>query len=63
MPDRAALVISHRPVGLDEFDRILFLHDGCFTTVAPDEVRALLNADRNWGGGAGIAGAAGFAPA
>ena len=27
-PDRTALVISHRPVGLDEFDRILFLHDG-----------------------------------
>jgi ABC-type multidrug transport system fused ATPase/permease subunit len=47
-PDRTALVISHRPVGLAEFDRILFLHDGCFTTAAPDEVRALLKSDRNW---------------
>ena len=27
-PDRAALVISHRPVGLAECDRILFLKDG-----------------------------------
>jgi ABC-type multidrug transport system fused ATPase/permease subunit len=47
-PDRTALVISHRPVGLSEFDRILFLHDGRFTTAAPDEVRALLKSDRNW---------------
>jgi ABC-type multidrug transport system fused ATPase/permease subunit len=47
-PDRTALVISHRPVGLAEFDRILFLHDGRFTIVAPDELRALLNFDRNW---------------
>jgi len=65
-PDRAALVISHRPVGLDEFDRILFLHDGHFTTVAADEVRALLSADRNWGGRAevaDVADAAGLAPA
>ena len=31
-PDRTALVISHRPVGLAEFDRILFLHDGRFST-------------------------------
>jgi ABC-type multidrug transport system fused ATPase/permease subunit len=47
-PDRTALIISHRPVGLAEFDRILFLHDGHFTTVAPEEVRALLKAERNW---------------
>lgn len=60
--DRAALVISHRPVGLDEFDRILFLHDGRFTAVAPDEIRALLNAERNWAGRADVADAAGFAP-
>ena len=40
--DRTALVISHRPVGLDEFDRILFLHDGRFVKVAPDELRALM---------------------
>ena len=40
--DRTALVISHRPVGLAEFDRILFLHDGRFTAVAPAELRVLL---------------------
>ena len=46
--DRTALVISHRPVGLADFDRILFLHDGRFTTVAPGELRALLKAERDW---------------
>ena len=46
--DRTALVISHRPVGLAEFDRILFLHDGHFTAMAPAELRALLDGDRNW---------------
>jgi ABC-type bacteriocin/lantibiotic exporter with double-glycine peptidase domain len=46
--DHTVLVISHRPVGLAEFDRILFLHDGRFTSVAPSELRALLDADRNW---------------
>jgi ABC-type multidrug transport system fused ATPase/permease subunit len=49
-PDRTALVISHRPVGLDEFDRILFLHDGRFTAIAPDDLRALLATGRNWAG-------------
>ena len=49
-PDRAALVISHRPVGLDEFDRILFLHDGSLTRVTPDELRTLLRSDRAWMG-------------
>jgi ATP-binding cassette, subfamily B, bacterial len=47
-PDRTALVISHRPVGLDEFDRILFLHDGLLTTVSPDGLRTLLMSDRAW---------------
>lgn len=42
-PDRTALVISHRPVGLDEFDRILYLHDGRLTAVAHDELRAIGN--------------------
>ena len=49
-PDRTALVISHRPVGLDEFDRILFLHDGGLTEVTPDELRTLLVSDRTWTG-------------
>jgi ABC-type transport system involved in cytochrome bd biosynthesis fused ATPase/permease subunit len=49
-PDRTALVISHRPVGLEEFDRILFLHDGRMTEVAPDGLRALLMSDRSWMG-------------
>jgi len=47
-PDRTALVVSHRPVGLDEFDRLLFLHDGRFTMVTPDALRTLLMADRHW---------------
>ena len=46
--DRTALVVSHRPTGLDEFDRILFLHDGRFTAVAPDELKTLLLSDRAW---------------
>jgi ABC-type bacteriocin/lantibiotic exporter with double-glycine peptidase domain len=46
--DRTLLVISHRPVGLDEYDRLLFLHDGRLTTVTPDELRALLAMDRDW---------------
>ncbi len=41
-PDRTVLFISHRPVGLEEFDRILFLYNGRFATVAPAEVRARL---------------------
>jgi ABC-type bacteriocin/lantibiotic exporter with double-glycine peptidase domain len=49
-PDRTALVISHRPVGLGEFDRILFLHDGRFTAIAPGDVRALLATERVWTG-------------
>jgi ABC-type multidrug transport system fused ATPase/permease subunit len=48
--DRTALVISHRPVGLAEFDRILFLQDGHFTAMAPAELRALLDGDRNLAG-------------
>ena len=39
-PDRTAIVISHRPVGLAEVDRILFLQDGRLGTVAPGDVRA-----------------------
>jgi ATP-binding cassette subfamily B protein len=41
-PNRTALVISHRPVGLADFDRILLLHDGRFATVSPDEIRSLV---------------------
>lgn len=47
-PDRTVLVISHRPVGLAEFDRILFLRNRRFDAVAPDEARALFTADRHW---------------
>jgi ATP-binding cassette subfamily B protein len=46
--DRTALAISHRPVGLDEFDRILFLHDGRLTPVAPEALKTLLLSDRAW---------------
>ena len=56
-PDRTALVISHRPVGLDEFDCIMFLHDGRLTEVTPDELRTLLVSDRSWIGPAVSTGA------
>jgi ABC-type bacteriocin/lantibiotic exporter with double-glycine peptidase domain len=46
--DRTALVVSHRPTGLDEFDRILFLHDGRFSVVTPDALKSLLLSDRAW---------------
>ncbi len=49
-PDRTALVISHRPVGLAEFDRLLFLHDGRLTEVTEAALRELLAADRDWAG-------------
>lgn len=41
-PDRTALVISHRPVGLDDFDRILHLDAGRFVELSADELRARL---------------------
>lgn len=41
-PDRTALVITHRPGGLDDFDRILFLSDGRLTEVSPGELATLL---------------------
>jgi ABC-type multidrug transport system fused ATPase/permease subunit len=47
-PDRTALVVSHRPVGLDDSDRILFLHDARLTTVEPEELKMLLLVDRAW---------------
>jgi ABC-type multidrug transport system fused ATPase/permease subunit len=46
--DRTALIISHRPVGLEELDRILFLRDGRFIAVASDELRALFKCERVW---------------
>ena len=49
-PDRTAVVISHRPVGLGEFGRLLFLHDGRLTEVTAEALRELLAADRDWTG-------------
>jgi ABC-type multidrug transport system fused ATPase/permease subunit len=46
--DRAALVISHRPVGLQDFDRIVFLHDGRLVPVEPEELKTLLRSARAW---------------
>lgn len=37
-PDRTALVISHRPVGLAECTRVLFLRDGRLAPIAPGDV-------------------------
>ena len=39
--ERTALVVSHRPVGLSDYDRVLILRGGRFVTLAPDERRAL----------------------
>lgn len=47
-PGRTALVISHRPVGLDDFDRILHLHAGRFTEVSADQLRARLAGAPAW---------------
>ncbi|HET9596222.1 MAG TPA: ABC transporter ATP-binding protein [Anaeromyxobacteraceae bacterium] len=34
-PDRTVISISHRPVGLEEFDRVLLLRDGCLSLAEP----------------------------
>jgi ATP-binding cassette subfamily B protein len=41
-PDRTAIVISHRPIGLEELDRILFLRGGRLTLVDPNGLEPLL---------------------
>jgi ABC-type multidrug transport system fused ATPase/permease subunit len=46
--DRTVLIVSHRPVGLAELDRIVLVRGGRLTTVAPERARALLDADRTW---------------
>lgn len=46
--DCTALVVSHRPVGLQAFDRILFLRDGRLSTVTVDEIRALTTCGVEW---------------
>lgn len=45
-PDRTAIVISHRPIGLEELDRILFLRGGRLTLVDPNGLEPLLMHDR-----------------
>jgi ABC-type multidrug transport system fused ATPase/permease subunit len=45
--DRTMLVISHRPVGLQQFDRIIFLRDGRLLTVTPAQAHALLESGRH----------------
>jgi len=39
-PDRSVIAISHRPVGLDEFDRVLLLRDGRLSPVEPSSLEA-----------------------
>jgi ATP-binding cassette subfamily B protein len=41
-PDRTVVAISHRPVGLDEFDRVLLLSDGRLSLVDPRSLERLL---------------------
>ncbi len=48
LPGCTVLAISHRPCGLDEFDRILFLHDGSLTEVTRTELRTLVRYERAW---------------
>jgi ABC-type bacteriocin/lantibiotic exporter with double-glycine peptidase domain len=44
-PARTAIVISHRPGGLEEFDRILFLREGRLALVEPGDLERLLLPD------------------
>jgi ABC-type transport system involved in cytochrome bd biosynthesis fused ATPase/permease subunit len=39
-PDRSVIAISHRPVGLDEFDRVLLLREGRLSLVGPGSIEA-----------------------
>jgi ABC-type multidrug transport system fused ATPase/permease subunit len=39
-PDRTALVITHRPVGLDDYDRIVVLCEGRFVDVSAEALRS-----------------------
>jgi ABC-type bacteriocin/lantibiotic exporter with double-glycine peptidase domain len=41
-PDRTVVAISHRPVGLDDFDRVLLLSDGRLALVDPRSLERLL---------------------
>lgn len=43
-PDRAMLVISHRPVAREDFDRVLLLHDGGLREVDAHDLPVLLGA-------------------
>jgi ATP-binding cassette subfamily B protein len=52
-PDRTAIVISHRPVGLEDFDRILFLRAGRLTLVDPGGLERLLLPDEETAPGRG----------
>ena len=54
-PDCTALVISHRPVGLTDFDRVVHLHAGQFVAVAAEELGSLLMPDRSISGVAAFA--------
>jgi ABC-type multidrug transport system fused ATPase/permease subunit len=40
--DRTLLVVSHRPVDLEAYDRILYLHGGRFVAVTAGELRTLV---------------------
>ncbi len=55
-PDCTALVISHRPVGLTDFDRVVFLHAGHLAAVSAQELGRRLLPGRSTDGIAAVAG-------
>jgi ABC-type multidrug transport system fused ATPase/permease subunit len=62
-PERIAFVVSHRPVGLDEFDRVLSLRDGRLGLVDPRALERLpSDAPAAAGGDPAVGRAEGSAP-
>lgn len=54
-PDCTALVISHRPLGLADFDRVVLLQAGCFVAAAAEQLGSILVPHRSMRGAAALA--------